>query len=345
VTARYRDFNSCFLSIISILLIGLVAIAGCVSPAQTNPPATSPTQVVPPKKTGQKSVPHVGKWGIYALDLATEKVELIFSSDSNISNLSLSKSGNTFAFSQKFGGGEDENEEICTVDTDGGNFHRLTDNSFMDVYPVWSSDDSEIAFLSWRDNDLDIYLMDNSGANVAKLYDSGKHDADISWEGSHIVFTSNSRIWMMRDDGTQVTQITDPPNAGQWGNANLPFGDYDPRLDRNGDKIVFERLEDDSSPHGNYNIYVINSDGSGETRLTATGYSQGLANWSNSADKIVYIVAAIGSEGKYDIYMMNSNGTDTRNITPSYFPATFLCDRPVFSKDDSKIFFIGQWWD
>jgi Tol biopolymer transport system component len=324
------------------VLISLIAVSGCAGPATQ---ASNPTQVVLPQKTEHKSVPHVGKWGIYALDLATEKAELIFSSDSNISNLSLSKSGNTFAFSQKFDGEEDHNEEICTVDIDGSNFHRLTDNSFMDVYPVWSSDDSEIAFLSWRDNDLDIYLMDNSGTNVKKLYDSGKHDADISWEGNSIVFTSNSRIWMMREDGTGVTQITNPPNAGQWGKANLPFGDCDPRLDRNGDKIVFERLEDDSSPHGNYNIYVINSDGSGETRLTDTGYSQGLANWSNSGDKIVYIVAAIGNEGKYDIHMMNSDGTDTRDVTPSYFPSAFLCDRPVFSKDDSKIFFVGQWWD
>jgi Tol biopolymer transport system component len=342
--ARYERVNCVLLSGISILLMGLVAVASCGSPVQTNTPASSLTQVVPPKKTDQKSVPHVGKWGIYALDLATEKVEMLFSSGTQISHLSLSKSGNRFAFSQKIGGREDQNEEICTVDMNG-NLHRLTDNSFMDVYPVWSSDDSEIAFLSWRDKDLDIYLMDSGGANVRKLYDSGYHDADISWEGNHIVFTSNSRIWMMRDDGTQITQITDPPSAGQWGKANLPFGDYDPRLNRNGDKIVFERLEDDISPHGNYNIYIINSDGSGETRLTATGYSQGLANWSNSGDKIVYIVAAIGNEGKYDIYMMNSDGTDERNVTPSYFPAAFLCDRPVFSKDDSKIFFVGQWWD
>jgi len=326
--------------------MSLIVLAGCASPAPTHEPATTPPpSVTPPSESGQMSVPHVEKWSIYVLDLATEKVELLYSSASQISHLSLNKTGNRFAFSQKIDGDENEHEEICTVNTDGSNFQRLTNNSYRDLYPVWSSTDAEIAFLTWRDENLDIYIMSNNGTNVRKLYDSGYHDADINWEGNSIVFTANSRIWMMRDDGTQVTQITEPPNAGQWGNANLPFGDYDPRLSPNGNKIVFERLEDDSSPHGNYNIYVINSDGSSQNPITATGYSQGLANWSSSGDKIVYLVAAIGNEGKYDIYVMNSDGTSVRNITPDYFPAVFLCHTPVFSIDDSKIFFVGQWWE
>jgi Tol biopolymer transport system component len=340
VTTKYRSFNQCLLNIICILLISSIALASCASPAPTHAPATTP-----PSESVQRSVPHIEKWGIYVLVLATEKVELLYSSASEISHLSLNKAGNRFAFSQKIDGDNDEHEEICTVDVDGGNFQRLTNNSFRDLYPVWSSDDAEIAFLSWRDKGLDIYIMDSNGTNVRKLYDSGNHDADINWEGNRIVFTSNSRIWIMQDDGTQVTQVTEPPKAGQWGNANLPFGDYDPRLSPDGNMIVFERLDDDTSPHGNYNIYVIHPDGSGQTPLTATGYSQGLANWSHSGDKIAYLVAAIGSEGKYDIYMMNSDGTHARNITPDYFPAAFLCHTPIFSIDDSRIFFVGQWWD
>ena len=337
---KYRSFNQCLLNIICILLISSIALASCATPAPTHAPATTP-----PSESVQRSVPHIEKWGIYVLVLATEKVELLYSSASEISHLSLNKAGNRFAFSQKIDGDKNEHEEVCTVDIDGGNFQRLTKNSFRDLYPVWSSDDAEIAFLSWHDKDLDIYLMDSSGTNSRKLYDSGNHDADINWEGNRIVFTSNSRIWIMQDDGTQVTQVTEPPKAGQWGNANLPFGDYDPRLSPDGNMIVFERLDDDTSPHGNYNIYVIHPDGSGQTPLTATGYSQGLANWSHSGDKIAYLVAAIGSEGKYDIYTMNSDGTQARNITPDYFPAAFLCHTPVFSIDDSRIFFVGQWWD
>jgi Tol biopolymer transport system component len=223
-----------------------------------------------------QSVPREQNWGIYSLDLTTGKVELVYSSASEIGFLNLNKAGDTLAFSQHFGGDANENEEICNVKIDGGELTRITDNNLMDTYPVWSPDGAQIAFLSWRDKDLDIYVMDSDGSNQRRLYDSGSHDADIDWVGHNIVFTSGSQIWIMQDDGTAPVQVTDPPDAGVWGDANLPFGDYDPRLSPDGRKIVFERLEDDTSPHGNYNFFVINADGSGETRLTDSSYSQGL---------------------------------------------------------------------
>jgi Tol biopolymer transport system component len=148
----------------------------------------------------------------------------------------------------------------------------------------------------------------------------------------------------MRDDGTDARQLTNPPRAGEWGNANLPFGDYDPRFSPDGNRIVFERMDADASPHGNYNLYVIDSNGTVETKLTNNGYSQGLVGWSRSGDRMAFIVAAIGTEGKYDIYVMNSDGTNLRNVTPDYFPPSFLCYSAIFSKGDSKIYFVGQWY-
>ena len=292
-----------------------------------------------------RSVPREQSWGIYALDLTTETVELLYSSASKIGFLNLNKAGDTFAFSQQFAGNANRNEEICTIKIDGATFRRITDNNLLDTYPVWSPDGTQLAFLSWRNEDLDIYVMENDGSNQRILFDSGSHDADIDWVGRSIAFTSESQIWLMQDDGTAPVQITDPLDAGVWGNANLPFGDYDPRLSPDGQKIAFERLEDDASPHGNYNIFLVNADGSDETRLTDSGYSQGIVSWSHSKNRLVYVVAAIGNEGKYDIYMMNSDGSNNTNINPDYFPPDFLCHSPVFSVGDSKVFFIGEWWE
>lgn len=321
------------LAIIGILVIGILAVSQHLEHNRSNSSNTD------------KTVPHDEKWGIYALDRATEEVELIHASPKKISFLCLNSAGDRFAFSQKMNGDGDEHEEICTIGVDGHGFTRLTSNNFWDLYPSWSSDDSQIAFLSRRDTDLDIYVMDADGSKVRKLYDSGSHDADIHWMGDRIVFTAYNKIWSIKDDGTELLQITDPPNAGQWGNVNLPFGDYDPRLSPDGSKVVFERLWGDNTPHGNYDLYVANSDDTGETRLTNNGYAQGLAAWSHSGDRIVYLVAAIGSEGKYDIYMIKSDGTENRDITPDYFPTCFLCHSPIFSLDDSRIFFVGEWWE
>jgi TolB protein len=231
-----------------------------------------------------------------------------------------------------------------SIGVDGGEPVRLTDNGVPDLYPVWSPDGSQIAFLSRRDDDLDIYVMDADGENARRLYDSGYHDADIDWAGDSIVFTSQFAIWRMRGDGIGAAQVTRPPGRGEWDKANLPKGDYDPRLSPDGRRIVFERLENTAIANGGYNLFVSNIDGTGETRLTDNGYSQGLASWSHSGEKIVYVVAAITGEGAYDIYVMDSDGTNDHNATPPYFPADFLCHSPVFSKDDSSLFFIGQWW-
>ncbi len=316
----------------AVLAVAAVSIVALVNVLRLNQPATD-------------SVPHEGKYGIYTLDPTTNKVTLIYSTSNEVytSALRLSNHGDKLVFAQKIDGTSDLNTEIFTIGVDGNNLQRLTSNSYWDLYPAWSPDDSQIAFISNRTKDFDIYVMNSDGTDQHLLYDSGSHDADIDWASDTIVFTSGFRIWTIKDDGTDPIQVTNPVNAGQWGTANLPIGDYDPRLSTDGARIVFERLEDPDTPHGSYNIYVVNSDGSGETCLTDTGYAQGLASWSHSGDKIVYCVAAIGTEGKYDIYMMNADGANNRNITPNYFPLGFLCYSPAFSQEDSRTYFIGQW--
>jgi Tol biopolymer transport system component len=321
-----------FLVAFTAIIVTVILIPGCGSDA-TNPEPT-------------RTVPHQRRWGIYKLNPATQDISLIYATNDQMftSALSLDSAGEKFVFAQKIGDTTDTSYEICTIDTGGGNFTRLTDNSYFDVYPTWSPDGRRVAFLSRRQSDLDIYVMDADSDNAELLYDSGSNDADIDWAADIIAFTTGSRIWRMDGDGSNPVQVTDPPRAGEWGSVNLPFGDYDPRLRRDGAKIVFERLEDDSSPYGNYNLFAIDSNGTGETRLTDNGYSQGLPDWSNSGDKIVYTVAAIGDAGAYDLYVMNADGGDNHSVTPGYFPAVFLCHAATFSRDDTYIYFIGEWY-
>lgn len=294
-----------------------------------------------------QTVPHEGRYGIYSLHLGTQDVRLVYSTPREIqtSALRLDAAGEKLLFAQKVEGDSNEHFELCTVGTDGFGFRRLTSNSVWDLYPAWSPDNTRIAFLSFRGSNLDIYVMNADGTGDTLLYDSGSHDGDVDWVGSCIVFTSGFKIWKMNDDGTSAAPVTNPENAGQWGNANLPIGDYDPKLSPDGTKIVFERLEDPSTTHGRYNFFVVDSNGANEIRQTSSGYAQGLASWSHSGTRLVYVVAAIDEQGAYDIYMMNADGTDDRNVTPGYFPEDFLCYAPVFGRGDSELHFVGQWWE
>jgi hypothetical protein len=279
-----------------------------------------------------REVPHEDTWGIYVLDLETEKTELVYSSANTISRIRLNNAGDRLVFSQQIdrdsiecaaeGSPINLCKEICSVSVDGEDYRRLTDNEFCDLVPCWSSGDTQIFFLSFRDT-MEIFVMDADGGNMREFYDSGVHDSDLHCSGGKLAFTRDSQIWIMDEDGANLAQVTEPPRAGEWGNAVLPFGDYDPNLSPDGNRIVFERMVDDETTHGNYNIYVINVDGSVEAALTDTGYTQGLP----------------------DIYLMNADGSENRNTTPNYFHADFLCHDPIFSEDDSKIFFVGEWYN
>jgi Tol biopolymer transport system component len=170
-----------------------------------------------PSGMEERTVPHQGRWGIYALDRATGDVALIYSSPRKIETLRLNAAGDRFVFSHEMDGDGDQYRQICTLETDGDSLRRLTDNDHWDLYPCWSPDGSRIAFLSWRDSTVDIYVMNaHSGSDQRLLYDSGFHDSDIHWQRDRIVFTRNSQIWIMNDDGTGDHQVTDPPRAGEW---------------------------------------------------------------------------------------------------------------------------------
>jgi Tol biopolymer transport system component len=309
----------------SCLILSILGITGCVQKELT--------------------VPHEGRFGIYSLTLNTGIVQLLYTTNQTIEGSpSLDPQSQRLVFSQTIDGDSNENFELCSIAIDGGNFTRLSTNNYWDFYPSWAPDGKRLAFLRFNKT-LNIYTMDANGSNCSLLYDSGGHDADINWGVSGIVFTRNSCIWMMNDNGTQQKQVTYPPHQGERGEAELPFGDYDPRLSPDGQHIVFTRLIDDQSMHGNYDFYSSNIDGSNETRLTTTGYSQGLSSWSHSGTTLVFIVAAINNAGKYDIYLMDSDGSNQRNITPAYFPNNFLCHSAVFSTDDTMIYFTGEWWE
>jgi len=287
-------------------------------------------------------------WGIYCLDLATDEVELIFTSDNSLHRIDLNSDGTSLVFQEDFGPDTFTDSEICVVGTEGTGYRRLTTNGWLDAYPCWSPDDSEILFLSWPDypaNTMDIYLMDAGGLNPSLLYDSGFHDGDCAWEDTSIVFTRESRIWIMNQDGSGARQVTDYALAGQQGAADLPFGDYDPRL-RPGDHLLcFDRMVDDRVPSGNYDFFIITPEGTAETRITSTEYSQFIAEWSRTGNRLVFTVAAIEGEGRFDIYAMNANGTGYASVTPAGWPVEFLCTHPIFSEDDSKVYFVGQWWE
>lgn len=95
--------------------------------------------------------------------------------------------------------------------------------------------------------------------------------------------------------------------AGLWGllsQAPQPARAVLPRV--NG-KIVFT-----SDRTGNFEIFVMNANGSGVTQLTHDPAEDREPVWSPDGSKIVFVSTR---DGNYDIFVMNADGTGQTNLT------------------------------
>ena len=104
------------------------------------------------------------------------------------------------------------------MNADGSEKTQLTDNPGRDIWPVWSPDGQRIAFISKRDENWNIYVVNADGSSLeARLTNDPQDDYFGSWspDGQRIVFTRGSGeeagIYVMNADGSGVTSL----GAGQ----------------------------------------------------------------------------------------------------------------------------------
>ena len=133
--------------------------------------------------------------------------------------------------------------------------------------PAWSPDGRKLAFVSRRDGNSEIYVMNADGSGQENLTRQPASDSHPSWspDGRKIVFVSrrdgNSEIYVMNADGSGLRNVT-----------RTPSNDLDPAWSPDGRAIAFvQKIQGKCAPSPrdtpchNYEtyLYVVNGDGSG----------------------------------------------------------------------------------
>lgn len=218
----------------------------------------------------------------------------------------------------------DGNWEVYVMTADGSAQTRLTNNVISDYAPVtWSPDGSRIAV-----SDGGVYVMNADGSAPTRLADQAVSPA-WSPDGQKIAFASgrdgNIEIYVMNADGSTPTRLTN----------NTLFDDV-PAWSPDGQRIAFAsnvELGVPYNPGDNREIFVMNADGSGLTRLTDNVEYDDLPDWSPDGAKIAFVS---GRDGVHTFYVMNADGSTQTRLTNDALAQGYS---PDWSPDGRKIAF------
>jgi uncharacterized repeat protein (TIGR03803 family) len=220
----------------------------------------------------------------------------------------------------------DGNYEIYSMNPDGSNQTRLTNNTAEDYAPAMSSDGNRIAFGSFRDGNYEIYVMNSDGTGQTRLTNNLRDDFQPSFspDGSRIVFVStrngNYEIYVMDVDGKNQTRLTSHPAA-----------DYDPIFSPDGSKIAFS-----SSRNGFGQVYLMNADGSNQIRLTNVAADEYDPSFAPDGSRIAFSSFRNGSTA--EIYVMNADGSNQTRLTDNAAGDISAS----FSSDGNQIAFVSN---
>jgi TolB protein len=109
--------------------------------------------------------------------------------------------------------GTDGTSEIFTMDDDGTNVVRVTDNKTGERWPQFSPDGTKIAYWTTGPGEVAVWIVDADGTNPVRLAPGGhpSWSPDGEWIAFARPWKERTTIWKMRVDGSELVQVTFGP--------------------------------------------------------------------------------------------------------------------------------------
>jgi tol-pal system beta propeller repeat protein TolB len=204
-----------------------------------------------------------GDFELYVLKLETGNSRKVTSNGCNDYAPAWSPDGDQFVFYSDCDG----NREIYTINVDGSSRNQLTRTSAVyNWFPLWSHDGQKITYSSNQSSrNYQIFTMRADGSNPVALAQGcvSSYSPDDRWILFSTYCTDSGDIWIMRDNGNNLQQIT--TNASNLNPSWSPDGQW----------IVFqyEVTEND------HDIYIMDREGENWLQLTSGSSRDGAPVW------------------------------------------------------------------
>lgn len=243
------------------------------------------------------------------------------------------------------GGGSIESSDAAT-NASGRAFARWRTGTLGDQVLQASIEDTEPARLEARVVDAPVvfqssrnggglFRMTDDGIDVIRITgNSSDHGAVWGPNREWIAFQREDQVWIARASGSDARAITDftPPTAA----GGFAGG---PSFSPDGQSIVFDIKQAGSCEQADRNLYVIATDGTGQTQLTeGCGEGNSSPRWSPDGARIAFQSKRDrggAAQNLTDVFVMNADGSEPVNLT-AFMPDGAI---PVWSPDGSQILF------
>lgn len=240
-----------------------------------------------------------GKWRIFAMDGTGANRRRLTGGNANDFNPAFSPDGARIAFQSD----RDGSQHIYTMNLDGSDIRRITSGASNNRSPSWSADGKELAFQSDRDGRDHLWIAPVAGGEPRQITRGAQNDGSPSFslDGSRIAFHSDqgggaTHIFTVDRNGGAQKQLTEGPTRD-----NRPVWSPD------GNRIAFASFRDNQ-----WNIYVMNADGSESRRLTDSTFNIN-PSWSPDGRQLLFQSDREG--GQQQIFVIPVEGGAATRLT------------------------------
>ena len=226
-----------------------------------------------------------GALDVFIANANGSEARQLTSEEGNNFDPSLSPDGTRVVFITDRHGGS--NHEIYVMEVDGSNEKRLTNNNSSDGDPSWSPDGTQIAFTTNRYGNFEIAVINadgSSGERAERLTTTSHQDRAPQWspDGTKIVFIHNF-------GGDFEVGVMDLDNQNRVATLTSYSGDdEDPVWSNDGSKIAFSRGRLTTWGVLDFDIWMMDADGSGKVRVYDSSTTDKSPVWSPGDSMIAY---------------------------------------------------------